>query len=115
MSKGKYLSTHTYIFSYFLHICIFSPQMEATVFIILQIFLAMRAIFKIGEYINTGRRLARQYAQIFVRGHYRFREATSVQRAKLEEKCELRAGQLSRNNPRPSRYLSSDCFRRGET
>ena len=25
------------------------------------------------------------------------------------------AGQLSRNNPRPSRYLSSDCFRRGET
>ena len=22
------------------------------------------------------------------------------------------AGQLSRNNPRPSRYLSSDCFRR---
>ena len=25
------------------------------------------------------------------------------------------SGQLSRNNPRPSRYLSSDCFRRGET
>ena len=29
---------------------IFLPQMEAIVFIILQIFLATRAIFKIGEY-----------------------------------------------------------------
>ena len=29
---------------------IFSPQMEAIVFIILQIFFATRAIFKIGEY-----------------------------------------------------------------
>ena len=29
---------------------IFSPQMEAIVFIILQIFVATRAIFKIGEY-----------------------------------------------------------------
>ena len=37
MSKGKYPS-------------IFSPQMEAIVFIILQIFFATRAIFKIGEY-----------------------------------------------------------------
>ena len=37
MSKEKYL-------------CIFSPQMEATVFIILQIFFATRAIFKMGEY-----------------------------------------------------------------
>ena len=30
---------------------IFSPQMEAIVFIILQIFFATRAIFKIGEYL----------------------------------------------------------------
>ena len=30
---------------------IFSPQMEAIVFIILQIFFAMHAIFKIGEYL----------------------------------------------------------------
>ena len=37
MSKDKYPST-------------FSPQMEAIVFIILQIFFATRAIFKIGEY-----------------------------------------------------------------
>jgi len=37
MSKGKYLS-------------IFAPQMEAIVFIILQIFFATRAILKIGEY-----------------------------------------------------------------
>ena len=37
MSKDKYPS-------------IFSPQMEAIVFIILQIFFATRAIFKIGEY-----------------------------------------------------------------
>ena len=37
MSKDKYLS-------------ISSPQMEAIVFIILQIFFATRAIFKIGEY-----------------------------------------------------------------
>ena len=38
MSKDKYPS-------------IFSPQMEAIVFIILQIFFATRAIFKIGEYL----------------------------------------------------------------
>ena len=37
MSKDKYAS-------------IFSPQMEAIVFIILQIFYATRAILKIGEY-----------------------------------------------------------------
>ena len=37
MSKDKYLS-------------IFSPQMEAIVFIILQIVFATRAVFKIGEY-----------------------------------------------------------------
>ena len=38
MSKVKYPS-------------IFSPQMEATVFIILQIFFATRAVLKIGEYL----------------------------------------------------------------
>ena len=37
MSKDKYPS-------------IFSPQMEAIVFIILQIFFTMRAVLKIGEY-----------------------------------------------------------------
>ena len=37
MSKDKYPS-------------IFSPQMEAIVFIILQIFFATRAVLKIGEY-----------------------------------------------------------------
>ena len=37
MSKDKYPN-------------IFSPQMEAIVFIILQIFFAMRAVLKIGEY-----------------------------------------------------------------
>ena len=40
MSKDKYPS-------------IFSPQMEAIVFIILQIFFATRGIFKIGEYLTT--------------------------------------------------------------
>ena len=38
MSKDKYPS-------------IFSPQMEAIVFIILQIFFATRAVLKIGEYL----------------------------------------------------------------
>ena len=38
MSKDKYPN-------------IFSPQMETIVFIILQIFLATRAILKIGEYL----------------------------------------------------------------
>ena len=38
MSKDKYPS-------------IFSPQMEAIVFIALQIFFAARAIFKLGEYL----------------------------------------------------------------
>ena len=32
---------------------IFSPQMEAIVFIILQIFFATRAVLKIGEYLTT--------------------------------------------------------------
>ena len=45
MSKDKYPS-------------IFSPQMGAIVFIILQIFFATRATFKIGEYINNSRHLA---------------------------------------------------------
>ena len=40
MFKDKYLS-------------IFSPQMEATVFIIIQIFFATRAVLKIGEYLTT--------------------------------------------------------------
>ena len=44
--------------------------------------------------------MARKYAQIFVRGHYLFREANSFPRAKLEENCELRGadnvqGQIS--------------------
>ena len=39
MSKDKYPS-------------IFSPQMEAIVFIIPQIFFATRAIFKLGEYLT---------------------------------------------------------------
>ena len=56
---------------------IFSCQMEAIVFIILQIFFATRAVLKIGECINNSLHLARKYARIFVRGHYLFREANS--------------------------------------
>ena len=41
-------------------------------------------------YINNSLHLARKYTQIFVRGHYLFREANSFPRAKLEENCELR-------------------------
>ena len=59
MSKDKYSS-------------ILSPQMEAIVFIILQIFFATRAVLKTGEYINSSRHLARKYIRIFVRGHYLF-------------------------------------------
>ena len=47
MSKDKYLS-------------IFSPQMEAIVFIILQIFFTTCALLKIGEYINNSLHLARK-------------------------------------------------------
>ena len=65
-------------------------QMEAIVFIILQIFFASRAVLKSGEYINNSRHLARKYARIFVRGNYMFREANSFPRAKFEENCELR-------------------------
>ena len=36
------------------HPSIFSPQMEAIVFIILQIFFATRAVLKIGEYLTIG-------------------------------------------------------------
>ena len=59
------------------YLSIFSPQMKAIVFIILQIFFVTRVIFKIGEYINNSRHLARKYARIFVHGHYLFREADS--------------------------------------
>ena len=87
MSKDKYPS-------------IFSPQMEAIVFIILQIFFATRAVLKIGVYINNSRHLARKYPRIFVRGHYLFLEAHSFPRATLSENCELRGtdnvqGQIS--------------------
>ena len=41
------------------------------------------------QYINNSLHLARKYAQIFVRGHYLFREANSFPRAELEENCEL--------------------------
>ena len=73
MSKDRYPS-------------IFLPQVATIVFIILQIFFATRAIFKIGEYINNSHHLARKYARIFVRG--------------LDENCELRGtdnvqGQIS--------------------
>ena len=68
MSKGKYPN-------------IFSRQMEACMFLILQIFLATRAVLKVGEYINNSLHLARKYARIFVRGHYLFREANSFPRA----------------------------------
>ena len=107
MSKDKYPSK-------------FSPQMEAIVFIILQIFFATRAIFKIGEYINNSRHLARKYARIFVRGHYLFREANSFPRAKLEENCELRGtdnvqGQISKHifalNGDYCLYYPSNLFR----
>ena len=51
-------------------------------------------------YINNSLHLARKHAQIFVRGHYLFREANSFPRARLEENCELRGadnvpGQIS--------------------
>ena len=42
------------------------------------------------KYINNSRHLAREYARIFVRGHYLIREANSFPRAKLEENNELR-------------------------
>ena len=48
MSKDKYLS-------------IFLPQMEAIVFIILQIFFATRTVLKIGEYLTIIHRSAGKY------------------------------------------------------
>ena len=118
MSKDKYPS-------------LFSPQMEAIVFIILQIFLATLAFLKTGEYftirpvarkgyINNSRHLARKYARIFVRGHHLFREANSFPRAKLEENCELRGtdnvqGQISEHIFAPNGdyclYYPSNLFR----
>ena len=51
MSKDKYPS-------------IFSLQMATIVFIILQIFLATRAVLKIGEYINNSHHLARKNCEL---------------------------------------------------
>ena len=44
--------------------CIFSPQMEAFVFIVLQIFYATRTVLKIGEYLTIIRRRRGEYCQI---------------------------------------------------
>ena len=43
---------------------IFSPQMEAIVFIVLEIFFATRAVLKIGEYLNNRVFLSRSYPMI---------------------------------------------------
>ena len=51
MSKDKYPS-------------VFSPHMEAIVFIILQIFYATRAVFKSGEYLTIRLRARVFYEQI---------------------------------------------------
>ena len=73
-----------------------------------------------GHYINNSRHLARKYAQIFVRGHYLFREANSFPRAKLEENCKLRGtdnvqGQISKHILAPNGdyclYYPSNLFR----
>ena len=99
-SSRKTVSYEEQIMSEDKYPSLFSPQMETTVFIILQIFFATRTILKIGEYINNSLHLARKYAKIFVSGHYLFREPNSFPRAKLEENCELRGtdnvqGQIS--------------------
>ena len=97
-----------------------SPQMEAIVFVILQIFFATQAVLKIGEHINKSHHLARKYARIFVRGHYLFREANSLPRAKLEENSEPRGtdnvqGQISEHIFAPNGsyclYYPSNLFR----
>ena len=49
-----------------------------------------------GGYINNSLYMARKYARIFVRGHL-FREANSFPRAKLEENCELRGTDMSKD------------------
>ena len=80
----------------------------------------MRALLKIGEYINKSRYLARKHARVFVHGHYLFREANSFPRAKLEENCELRGtdnvqGQISTHIFAPKGgycfYYPSSLFR----
>ena len=64
--------------------------------------------------------MAQKYAQLFVRGHYLFREANSFPSAKLEENCELRGtdnvqGQISENIFAPNGcyclYYPSNRFR----
>ena len=71
-------------------------------------------------YTNNNLHFARKYARIFVRGHYLFREANSLPRAKLEENCELREtdnvqGQISEHNLAPNGgcyvYYPSNRFR----
>ena len=61
---------------------IFSPHMEAIVLIFLRIFFTTCAVLKIGEYIKNSLHLARKYVRMFVRGHYLFREANSLPRAR---------------------------------
>ena len=149
MSKDKYPN-------------IFSPQMEAIVFSILQFFFAAHAVLKIGGGGGGYSRISHSYSWVIF-GHvmcldqsgasekiwwiiiaiithplifewfywllyvtwYKFSRQLShiITHPLIFEwfywllyvTWYKFSGQLSRNNPRPSRYLSSDCFRRGET
>ena len=68
--------------------------------------------------------MAQEYARIFVRGHYLFREANSFPRVKLEENGELREtdnvqGQISEHIFAPNEgyclYYPSNFFRSGRS
>ena len=113
--RAAFSSPQSQFFTIRNNIYIFSPKMEAIVFIILQIFYATRAVLKIGEYPrifpsfswgifaqncaccvkdlkdnkDNSLHLGRKYAQIFVLGHYLFLVAHSFPRATLSENCSL--------------------------
>ena len=66
-SSRKTVSFEEQIMSTDKYPSILSPQMEAILFVILQIFFTTHAVLKIGGYINNSLNLARKYARIFVR------------------------------------------------
>ena len=73
-------------------------------FIILQIFFSSDAGLKIGDYVNNYHHLERNYARIFVRGHYLFREANSF-RERSSRKTVSYEEQIMSKDKYPSIFL----------
>ena len=99
MSKDKYPS-------------IFSPQLEAIVFIILQIFYATRAVLKIGEYLQVNA-LSERIIRIYLHEFTNNERENSIPHEAAEcgiENFEFIVSERVQVNPDNSRAMSALTF-----